>query len=146
LRFTRAWGPLVVGRGCIWSESSSKQLRLCQKKWYPPSRNIDEVESNVQQTWQLSADISDQNWEIHLSMRQRCVAVIWARGGHMRYQFYSVIFSFEGYVQSIGLHWALLSNISMWIIAITKWNLYHLLCIKAVCLYSFNSRNYWVNT
>jgi hypothetical protein len=36
LRFTRAWGHLVVGRGCIWFESSSKQLRLCQKKCYPP--------------------------------------------------------------------------------------------------------------
>jgi hypothetical protein len=36
LRFTRAWGPLVAGRGCIWFESSWKQLVLCPKKCYPP--------------------------------------------------------------------------------------------------------------
>jgi hypothetical protein len=81
-------GPLVVGRGCIWSYSSSKQLRLCQKKCYPPpSRNIEEVESNVQQAWHLSADtcMSDQYSDIHLSMRQRCVVVNRVRGGRMRY-------------------------------------------------------------
>jgi hypothetical protein len=35
-RFTKASGALVVGRRCIWSESSWKHLELCQKKWYPP--------------------------------------------------------------------------------------------------------------
>jgi hypothetical protein len=49
------------------------------------SHNIDEVESNVQQACQQSADISDHYSGIHLFMRQRCVAVIRARGGHTRY-------------------------------------------------------------
>jgi hypothetical protein len=104
-RFTRAWGPLVVGRGCIWCESSSKQLILCQKKCYPPppSRNIDEVESNMQQTWQLSADI-----QRYITMRQCCVAVIRARGGHMRYLSYSVIFHLRGMSNQLDI-----SNISM---------------------------------
>jgi hypothetical protein len=78
---------LVVGRGCIWYESSWKQLGFRQKKFYhhPPSRNIDEVERNVQHARQQSADMSDQYSEIHLSMRQRCMAVIRARSGHMVY-------------------------------------------------------------
>jgi hypothetical protein len=49
LRFTKPWGTLVVGRRYIWSESSWKHLGLCQKKYPPPSRNIDEVESSSQQ-------------------------------------------------------------------------------------------------
>jgi hypothetical protein len=105
-----------------------------------------EVESSVQQAWQQLADTSDQYSEIHLPIRRRYVARFRARNGHI------VLFcdiSIEGSVQSIGLHWALLSNISMWFITITNWNLYHLLCTKAlnyVCLYSFNPKIYWVNT
>jgi hypothetical protein len=47
------------------------------------------------------------------------------------------------------INWTSLNVVSMGFIAITNWNLYHLLCIKALnsaWLYSFNSRNYWVNT
>ena len=63
-----------------------KTFGLCQKKLPPPpSRNIDEMESNVQQAWQQSADMSDHHSKIHLSMRQHCVAVIRARNGHTRY-------------------------------------------------------------
>jgi hypothetical protein len=51
----------------------------------PPFRNIDEVESNVQQAWQQSADISDYYSKIHLSRGQHCLPVIRARGGHTRY-------------------------------------------------------------
>jgi hypothetical protein len=58
--------------------------------------SIDEVESNVQQAWQQSVDMSDHYSKIHLSMRQRFVAFIGARGGHTRYLFYSVIFHLKG--------------------------------------------------
>jgi hypothetical protein len=60
------------------------------------SRNIDKVESNVQQAQQQSADMSDHYSKTHLSIRQRCVAVIKARGGHTRYYFYYVIFHLKG--------------------------------------------------
>jgi hypothetical protein len=48
-------------------------------------------------------------------------------------------FSFEGYVQSMGVHWALLSNITMGCIAIINWNMYYILWIKSfeLCLLVF---------
>jgi hypothetical protein len=48
-------------------------------------------------------------------------------------------FSLEGYAQSMGVHWALLSNISMGCIAIINWNMYHILWIKSfeLCLLVF---------
>jgi hypothetical protein len=107
--------------------------------------------------WKAMCNRHDSSQQICRTIIQRCIC-LWDSAMWLLIEPEVVIcgtvlffdfFSFEGYVQSIGLHLTLLSNISMGFIAITNWNRYHLFCIKAlnsVCLYSFNSRNYWVNT
>jgi hypothetical protein len=60
----------------------------------------------------------------------------------------SILWFFIWGVHVCPINWTSL-NVVIKFIAITNWNLYHFLCIKAlnsVCLYSFNSRNFWVNT
>jgi hypothetical protein len=103
------------------------------KEMLPPplSLNIDEVEINVQQAWQLSADVSDQYPEIHLSMRQHCVLEVVICGTSCLLWFF---FHLKGMSNQLDfIERCYMYQILVWDLShLQNWNLYHLLCIKAL--------------
>lgn len=124
---------------CIWSESSWKHLGFVKRNYTPP----------FSQHWwngkQCATGLAAVSRYVRPSFKDTFVYETALCGCYQSQKWsYAVLvlfcdFSFVGYVQSMEVHWALLSNISMGYIAIMNWNLHHLLWIKSfeLCLFVF---------